>query len=84
MKIKNKNSDFVTVEFSTDEYKAFIELMKLRSGVKDYKGGKWMPKSLYPQKDESVKIRSRDFKIVVCVSMVWCISFAFLLFMFMT
>lgn len=38
-----------------------------------------MPKSLYPQRDNSVKVRTRDFKIVACVSLVWCISFLFLL-----
>lgn len=38
-----------------------------------------MPKSLYPQKDvPKVKIRTRDLKIVVCVSLVWAISFLFL------
>ena len=38
-----------------------------------------MPKSLYPQKEEpKIKVRTRDFKIVVCVSLVWCISFLFL------
>lgn len=40
MKVKNKNSDFVTVEFSTTEFNAFVELLKLKNGLKDYKGGK--------------------------------------------
>ena len=40
MKVKNKNSSFVTVEFSTEEFNAFVQLLKLRTGVKDYKGGK--------------------------------------------
>ena len=40
MKVKNKNTDFVTVEFSTEEFDAFVQLLKLRTGVKDYKGGK--------------------------------------------
>lgn len=40
------------------------------------------PKTLYPQKDNKVKVRTRDFKIVACVSLVWCISFLFLQIMF--
>lgn len=40
MKIVEKNSNSVKVEFSTQEYNAFVELLKLRTGVKDYKGGK--------------------------------------------
>lgn len=43
-----------------------------------------MPKSLYPQKDDGIKVRTRDLKIVACVSAVWCISFLFLLVMFTT
>jgi len=38
-----------------------------------------MAKSLYKQQDPKVKIRTRDLKIAVCVSLVWCISFIFLL-----
>lgn len=38
MKIKNKTSDFVEVEFSTEEYDAFVQILKLQR--KDYKGGK--------------------------------------------
>lgn len=41
-----------------------------------------MPKSLYPQKDNATKIRKRDIKIVTCVSLVWCISFLFLITIF--
>ena len=41
-----------------------------------------MPKSLYPQKDNATKIRKRDVKIVTCVSLVWCISFMFLILCF--
>lgn len=37
MKVKNKTSDFITVEFSIDEYKAFLEILKLQR--KDYRGG---------------------------------------------
>lgn len=40
------------------------------------------PKTLYPQKDNKVKVRTRDFKIVACVSLVWCISFLFLVTIF--
>ena len=40
------------------------------------------PKTLYPQRGNSVKIRTRDFKIVACVSLVWCISFLFLITIF--
>lgn len=40
------------------------------------------PKTLYPQKDVKTKIRTRDLKIVVCVSIVWVISFLFLLIVF--
>ena len=40
MKVKNRNTNFVTVEFSTEEFNAFVELLKLQTGVKDYKGGK--------------------------------------------
>ena len=40
MKICEKTTDSVKVEFSTQEYNAFVELLKLRTGVKDYKGGK--------------------------------------------
>lgn len=36
------------------------------------------PKTLYPQRDASIKVRTRDIKIVVCVSLVWVISFLFL------
>ena len=38
MKVCEKNSDFVTVEFSTEEYNAFVEILKIQR--KDYKGGK--------------------------------------------
>jgi hypothetical protein len=39
MKIKTKTSNSITVEFSTKEYEAFIEILKLQR--KDYKvGGK--------------------------------------------
>lgn len=38
MKIKSKNINSVTVEFSTKEYEAFIEILKLQR--KDYRGGK--------------------------------------------
>ena len=41
-----------------------------------------MAKSLHPQTEEKVfpiKVRERELKIVVCVSLVWCISFLFLL-----
>lgn len=41
-----------------------------------------MPKTLYPQKDNATKIRTRDFKIAVCVSIVWCVAFLFLTIMF--
>lgn len=40
MKVKNKNSNFVTVEFSTKEFDAFVQLLKLQTRVKDYKGAK--------------------------------------------
>lgn len=41
MKIVNKNSNFVNVEFSTEEYQAFIEILKLKeTHLKDYGGGK--------------------------------------------
>lgn len=40
MRVKNKTSNSVTVEFSTDEYDAFVQLLKLKNGLKDYKGGK--------------------------------------------
>ena len=40
MRVKNKNSNFVEVEFSTEEYDAFVQLLKLKTGLKDYKGGK--------------------------------------------
>lgn len=40
MKIKNKKTDKVIVEFSTKEFDAFVQLLKLKTGVKDYKGGK--------------------------------------------
>ena len=40
MKIKNKTSDFVTVEFSTEEYDAFIQLLQMKNSLKDYKGAK--------------------------------------------
>ena len=38
MKIKNKTSNFVDIRLSSDEYKAFVEILKLQR--KDYKGGK--------------------------------------------
>jgi len=38
MKIINKNTDFVSVEFTTEEYEAFVQILKLQR--KDYKGGK--------------------------------------------
>ena len=38
MKVKNKDTNFITVEFTADEYKAFIEILKLQR--KDYRGGK--------------------------------------------
>ena len=41
MKIKSKTSNFITVEFSTKEYDAFVELLKYKDTlIKDYKGGK--------------------------------------------
>ena len=38
MKIVEKNTDFVKVEFSTQEYEAFVQILQLKR--KDYKGGK--------------------------------------------
>ena len=38
MKIKNKTSDFVDIRLTSDEYKAFVQILKLQR--KDYKGGK--------------------------------------------
>lgn len=38
MKVKNKTSDFVEVEFSTKEYDAFLQILKTIR--KDYRGGK--------------------------------------------
>lgn len=41
MKVINRNSNFVNVEFTTDEYRAFIEILKLKeTHLKDYGGGK--------------------------------------------
>ena len=41
MKIKNKTSDFVNVEFTTEEYNAFVQILKLKqTHLKDYRGGK--------------------------------------------
>ena len=37
VKVKNRTTNFVYVEFSTEEYQAFVELLKLQR--KDYKGG---------------------------------------------
>ena len=42
------------------------------------------PKSLYPKKNEATKIRTRDMKIAICVSIVWVVSFLFLLLCFHT
>lgn len=41
-----------------------------------------MPKSLHPQKQTKtfpIKVKERELKIVVCVSLVWVISFLFLI-----
>lgn len=38
MKICEKTTDFVKVEFSTQEYEAFVQILQLQR--KDYKGGK--------------------------------------------
>ena len=38
MKIKSKFDNKVVVEFTTKEYEAFVELLKMKR--KDYKGGK--------------------------------------------
>ena len=38
MKITNKTSNFVDIRLTSDEYKAFIEILKIQR--KDYKGGK--------------------------------------------
>jgi len=41
MKVKRKTTNCVTVEFSTKEYDAFVELLKYKDTlIKDYKGGK--------------------------------------------
>ena len=41
MKVLNKNSNSVKVEFSTEEYNAFIQILKLKeTHLKDYGGGK--------------------------------------------
>lgn len=40
MKVKSKTSSTVMVEFSTEEYDAFIQLLQMKSSLKDYKGGK--------------------------------------------
>ena len=41
MKVLNKDSNFVKVEFTTDEYDAFIQILKLKeTHLKDYGGGK--------------------------------------------
>lgn len=41
MKVINRNSNFVNVEFSAEEYRAFIEILKLKeTHLKDYGGGK--------------------------------------------
>ena len=40
------------------------------------------PKSLHPQKETKtfpIKIKERELKIVICVSLVWCITFLFLI-----
>ena len=37
LKRKSKSNN---LEFSTEEFNAFVELLKLKNGVKDYKGGK--------------------------------------------
>ena len=39
------------------------------------------PKTLYPKQEEQtfpIKIHERELKIVICVSLVWCITFLFL------
>lgn len=39
MQVKNKTSNFVDIRLSSDEYKAFVQILKLQR--KDYKvGGK--------------------------------------------
>lgn len=41
MKVLNKDSNFIQVEFSTEEYNAFIQILKLKeTHLKDYGGGK--------------------------------------------
>lgn len=40
MKVKSKTSSTVMVEFSTEEYDAFIQLLQMKTSLKDYKGGK--------------------------------------------
>lgn len=40
MKIKSKTSSTVMVEFSTEEYDAFIQLLQMKNSLKDYKGAK--------------------------------------------
>ena len=37
MKVKNKTSDFVDIRLTSDEYKAFIQILKLQR--KDYRRG---------------------------------------------
>ena len=38
MQVKNKTSNFVDIRLTSDEYKAFVQILKLQR--KDYKGGK--------------------------------------------
>lgn len=38
MQVKNKTANFVDIRLSSDEYDAFVEILKLQR--KDYKGGK--------------------------------------------
>ena len=38
MQVKNKTANFVDIRLSSDEYDAFVQILKLQR--KDYKGGK--------------------------------------------
>lgn len=37
MKVKNKTTNFIDIRFSPEEYRAFVELLKIQR--KDYKAG---------------------------------------------
>lgn len=38
MQVKNKTANFVDIRLTSDEYDAFVQILKLQR--KDYKGGK--------------------------------------------